>query len=819
MCYVRRLRIFERTIALHLGNILGRDCHDFLSIRCIVSIFLFLLCPFAASPQLSRPPQLPPPPPPPPTASQPNVSVKTPRPNAPPPGIWEVRADKQETEGSEYHLRGKSEIEGTELLLTADEIDYNEDTCYAEARGNVHFQHFQRNEELRADKVEYDTCKETGKFYNVRGWTHAHIDARPGTLTTNSPLYFEGQWAEKLQDKYILHYGWVTNCKLPNPWWTLRGPKFDITPEEHAVAYRTTFRLRRFPLFYAPFFYKSLEKVPRRSGFLTPNIGNSSRRGKMIGVGYFWAINRSYDLTYRVQDFTQRGVAHHVDFRGKPRAGTDFDAVLYGVNDRGQDLGNGERRKEGGFNLYVTARSDIGRGFFARGDINYLSSLRFRQAFTESFNEAIFSEVHSVGFIAKQWSSFTFDTVFARLENFQSVAPHDSIVIRKLPELSFSSRDRQVWKYILPLWVSFQSTGGLLRRGEPGFETRNFVDRADFAPRVTTALRWKDFNLIPSFSVRETHYGERQELGRTVGNDINRTSREVTVDLITPAFERVFNRKSWLGDKLKHVIEPRASFRYISGVRSFDELIRFDENELLTNTKEAEISLTNRIYAKRGDAVSEIFSWQLRQRRYFDPTFGGTIVEGKPNVILSSVDITAFPFFNRPRRYSPVVSVFRANPKPGFGVEWRADYDPLRGGIVNSSLNADFRLAKYYLSMGHSQLRCQPLLPTDVDVCQAANPDSSKLLNTKANQFRGRVGFGDPNHRGWNAAFDAVYDYRLGIMQFATTQVTYNTDCCGISVQFRRFNFGTRNENQFRVAFAVANIGSFGTLKKQERLF
>ena len=56
-------------------------------------------------------------------------------------------------------------------------------------------------------------------------------------------------------------------------------------------------------------------------------------------------------------------------------------------------------------------------------------------------------------------------------------------------------------------------------------------------------------------------------------------------------------------------------------------------------------------------------------------------------------------------------------------------------------------------------------------------------------------------------------------MQFATTQVTYNTDCCGISVQYRRFNFGSRFENQFRIALAVANIGTFGTLKKQERMF
>jgi LPS-assembly protein len=38
-------------------------------------------------------------------------------------------------------------------------------------------------------------------------------------------------------------------------------------------------------------------------------------------------------------------------------------------------------------------------------------------------------------------------------------------------------------------------------------------------------------------------------------------------------------------------------------------------------------------------------------------------------------------------------------------------------------------------------------------------------------------------------------------------------------VQFGRFDFGTRNENQYRFAFAVANLGSFGNLKRQERLF
>src|SRR5262249_26686376 len=180
-----------------------------------------------------------------------------------------------------------------------------------------------------------------GKFYNVRGKGQPRIDARPGVLTSSSPFYFQGEWAERIGNHYLLYNGFVTNCKMPKPWWRLKGPRFDIAPDERALAYRTRFLVRKFPVSFTPFFYKSLEKVPRRSGFLPPNVANSSRLGKMLGIGYFWAINRSYDVTYLVQDYTERGFAHHFDFRGKPRAGTDFDAIFYGVPERGQLMPDG----------------------------------------------------------------------------------------------------------------------------------------------------------------------------------------------------------------------------------------------------------------------------------------------------------------------------------------------------------------------------------------------------------------------------------------------------------------------------------------------
>ena len=90
--------------------------------------------------------------------------------------------------------------------------------------------------------------------------------------------------------------------------------------------------------------------------------------------------------------------------------------------------------------------------------------------------------------------------------------------------------------------------------------------------------------------MRGTHYGERRESGAVRGTNLNRGSREVYVDLIAPSLSRVFNKKTLLGDQLKHVIEPRASFRAVGGVADFEKLIRFDETELLSNTAEVEIS-------------------------------------------------------------------------------------------------------------------------------------------------------------------------------------------------------------------------------------
>jgi len=706
-----------------------------------------------------------------------------------------VSAVTQDSDGPWIHLRGAVRVETVDLIFRADEADYNRDTGYLEARGHVQFEDFKTGQKMAVDRAVYNLEDKTGEFHTVDGTAPSRIEARPGILTTQNPFYFQGAWAEKLANRYILHDGFVTDCLVPRPWWVLKAKSFDIVPGDYAIAHQSWFYLRNVPLFYMPVFYKSLKKQPRRSGFLTPNIGTSSRRGKMLGVGYYWAINRSYDLAYRAQWFSARGVAHHVDFRGKVNDKTDFDFALYGVNDHGL---NGQNATPG-FLATLVGKSDLGNGWLARGELNYLSSFAFRQNFTESFHEAIFSETHSVGSLTKHWSDYGFNVVTERNVVFQSTTPGDQIVIRKLPELQFITREHAVRNW--PLWFSLDSSFGLERRTQPLFQTRQFVDRSDFAPRVTTAFHWMGISLAPSFGIRETFYDSSTVNGRVTGDNLVRSSRDVTVDLVLPSLARVFDAPKWMAQKVKHVIEPRVTYRFVNGIDDFSRTLRFDSTDLFTNTNEVEFSLTNRLLTKdTNGTVANFLSWELWYKRYFDPTFGGAVVDGTRNAIASEVDLTGYAFLNGPRHQSPIVSVLRSEHRY-VGLEWRADYDPVRQSFVNSGVTAFSHVRKLTLSLGHYDLKTDPLLaPT-------------------ANQFRGLVSYGNENRKGWSYGFQAFYDYRQGLLQYSQTQVTYNTDCCGFSVQYQRVDLPLLKENRFRVAFAISNIGTFGTLKRQERIF
>ena len=58
-------------------------------------------------------------------------------------------------------------------------------------------------------------------------------------MTTDNPFYIEGKIVHKVKDHYTVHNGFVHNCEITNPWWTMCSPKTDIVPGDKAVIRRS----------------------------------------------------------------------------------------------------------------------------------------------------------------------------------------------------------------------------------------------------------------------------------------------------------------------------------------------------------------------------------------------------------------------------------------------------------------------------------------------------------------------------------------------------------------------------------------------------
>ena len=205
----------------------------------------------------------------------------------------------------------------------------------------------------------------------------------------------------------------------------------------------------------------------------------------------------------------------------------------------------------------------------------------------------------------------------------------------------------------------------------------------------------------------------------------------------------------------------------------------------------------------------EIVSWEVGQKYFFDPAFGNALVPGTRNVFASTADFTGVSFLDGERRFAPLISRLRIETSPRTNTEWDLDYDLRSGRITGSTALVNYHYGPYTVGGGDAFLRV-------LDATSGVGPPGPSDYH----QFRVLAGYGQLNKRGLSAAATFGFDANQGNLQFATAQTSYNWDCCGLSLEYRRFALGAvRNENEYRFSFTLANVGAFGNLKRQERLY
>jgi LPS-assembly protein len=333
------------------------------------------------------------------------------------------------------------------------------------------------------------------------------------------------------------------------------------------------------------------------------------------------------------------------------------------------------------------------------------------------------------------------------------------------------------------------------------------VQRFDIYPRVTMPLRsFYGLSVTPSFGLRETFYSDRLDPQSATGTspaNLVRSAFDFQTQFHWPGLEKTFD---FHGRRYKHVVTPEVVYRYVAGIDEFDQIIRFDERDIMSDTNEVEYTLSNRFFSRRptsdgGTTTSEFFSIRITQKYFFDPTFGGALIPGRRNVFYPLSTLTAFAFEDGYRRFSPIISRARFTPGQRYSVDFRMDYDQQFQRLRASSVTGSAFVSNNLVALTYYNTRNLP--PTQLP----------------SNQIRATLIHGNAMKPGVNAGVGLSYDFNTHKLLQSNSQLAYNWDCCGVALELRQFNIGARVETQVRFTFSLKNIGSFGTLRKQERLF
>ncbi len=743
-------------------------------------------------------------------------------------GVANLEAKTQGRKGDVTTADGDVDIHYGDTRLRADHVEYNGKTYEATATGHVQLDY--GDEHLEANEAHYNVSTGYGRFHNVRGTIKIERRPNPALLISDNPLYFEARDVERFPgDIYLIHRAWITICDPQHPKWQFYAPNARIHLDKTVALINANFRLFRVPLIWLPYASAPVGRKVRATGILIPDIGQSSRKGFIFGDAFYLAPSPWMDATVGAQYLSRRGVLERGSFRAKPFENTSMEYTYFGVQDRGLLNPNGTRSPQGGDQQRLEIQSLLPGGWRFVTDYNHLSSLTFRLAFADSFGEAINSEVRTAIFLTNNFRGFslnfaglddksflTLPTTTTSSTGVVTPVPGTSVTLRNLPEARFGSVEQSPWRNV-PIYFGFDGFAGVVFRSDQTIQTSNFVDRYELAPRVTVPLHFGSWlGVTTSAAFRTTRYGDSyNSAGLLNATAISRNTGEFTVELRPPTFQRFFDRTSLKKDKArrryKHTIEPALTYRYVTGVNRFAEFVHFDSDATLTNTSEVEYGITQRLFRKDGDGQpEELLTWRIVQKHYFDPTFGGAIVDGQRNVFQALDSISPFAFAFGPRNWSPIVSDFKIMPGGPYDVEQILQYDPQIQRLVTIGTLLKVKpYREFFVTTAYFRLNDNPsLLP------------ATNFQQPLSNQVRALVGYGSETRKGLNLITGVGYDFENKTLQNQIVQLSYNGGCCGLAVEYRRINLGqVRAENQFRLAFIIANIGTFGNLRHQEKIF
>ncbi len=208
-----------------------------------------------------------------------------------------------DNKGENLTAKGNVEIEQGSRLLKADYVKINIETKDTEAKGHVELN--ENGDILSCDSFNINLDTQMGHVENAV------------LFVKQDNLHITGKDISKLgANTYEIKQGTITTCDSEAPPWRIDAKKINVTIDGYATVEGSVFRIKKIPVAYLPFAVVPV-KTTRQSGFLFPEISQSSRKGVEVNNSFYWAMSENTDSTIWLDAASKKGLGTGLEYRFK----------------------------------------------------------------------------------------------------------------------------------------------------------------------------------------------------------------------------------------------------------------------------------------------------------------------------------------------------------------------------------------------------------------------------------------------------------------------------------------------------------------------
>lgn len=471
-----------------------------------------------------------------------------------------------------------------------------------------------------------------------------------------------------------------TTCPPGSPDWELKLSDLDINQQTNIGSGRNVrLEFKGIPIFYTPWISFPVGNQ-RKSGFLFPSFGGSSRGGNALSVPWYWNIAANMDDTITPTYDTARGFKLDNEFRylGESSKGSLVTGYLPHDNDAGYWRGLAQLNYRNDFT--ESLRLDI--------DAAEVRDTQWFEDFGQTRNSTSLVYLNRLASLSAHSDNWHGALNVQNLQVIDTTIPLSDRPYTRLPQLTLLGHEA------LPFGVEFDLDSELsyFTRGETDSTTQTKSitgGRLYLLPELSMPLRTRGMYVTPSASWHYTRY----ELQHTNG-------AEDSPSLSAPGYAldtgMIFERMGGSKQQRLYTLEPRLLYSYVpyreqtdipvfdTGMPDFNLVQLFRTNRFigpdrLGDTNQLSAGITTRML----DAADgrQFLSGTVGQAYYFrtpcvtslvQTACANTLVSDRSSDLIGQLSLSAYK-----------------NWTLNMGVQW----DPSRGRSERGDLSLQYRPA------------------------------------------------------------------------------------------------------------------------------